>query len=214
MASAHVAPLKWEPPPADQQNSSSDRSDAHVNRNDNNWATTRSWSLRHGPMENGIMATKEAHLPDQAVPNGSSSTYLDHSTHYGPTAPTRTTDRDHRRHITQNHQHHSHGGLSEFELVPALPAQDGHFAGDVKSRRELGSMNTAVAYSQANGLPGRQRSTTASAYSHPGYTPDIAHLREQTSPVTRFLLTRVQQWPLLHSILAEKDSRRIFYFMT
>ncbi|KAI9674203.1 MAG: putative zinc transporter msc2 [Caeruleum heppii] len=33
------------------------------------------------------------------------------------------------------------------------------------------------------------------------------------SRVTGFLLERVQQWPLIYSILAEKDSRRIFYFM-
>ena len=30
---------------------------------------------------------------------------------------------------------------------------------------------------------------------------------------TRFLLQRVQHWPLLYSILVERDSRRIFYFM-
>ncbi|KAI9881996.1 MAG: hypothetical protein M1823_006285 [Watsoniomyces obsoletus] len=60
----------------------------------------------------------------------------------------------------------------------------------------------------------RSRSGTASAYNHPWYAPEIQHLREQTSPVTRYLLSSVQRWPLLYSILAEKDSRRIFYFMS
>ena len=73
--------------------------------------------------------------------------------------------------------------------------------------------NSAVAYAQVNGYKPRSRSGTASAYGHPWYAPEVAHLREHTSPLTRYLLTRVQPWPLLHSILAEKDSRRIFYFM-
>lgn len=33
------------------------------------------------------------------------------------------------------------------------------------------------------------------------------------SRFSRFILESSQKWPLLHSILAEKDSRRIFYFM-
>lgn len=33
------------------------------------------------------------------------------------------------------------------------------------------------------------------------------------SRISRFMLDSFQKWPLLHSILAEKDSRRIFYFM-
>lgn len=33
------------------------------------------------------------------------------------------------------------------------------------------------------------------------------------SRISRFMLDSSQKWPLLHSILAEKDSRRIFYFM-
>ena len=33
------------------------------------------------------------------------------------------------------------------------------------------------------------------------------------SRISRFLLGSSQKWPLLHSILVEKDSRRIFYFM-
>ena len=33
------------------------------------------------------------------------------------------------------------------------------------------------------------------------------------SRISRFMLDSSQKWPLLHSILVEKDSRRIFYFM-
>ncbi|TVY81037.1 putative zinc transporter cis4 [Lachnellula suecica] len=37
---------------------------------------------------------------------------------------------------------------------------------------------------------------------------------EPKSKFTSLLLPYVMRWPLLHAILAEKDSRRIFYFMT
>ena len=33
------------------------------------------------------------------------------------------------------------------------------------------------------------------------------------SRLTNYILPKVQSWPLLHTILTEKDSRRIFYFM-
>lgn len=42
---------------------------------------------------------------------------------------------------------------------------------------------------------------------HPG------HRELNPSKLTAVLLNLSQRWPLLHSILAEKDSRRIFYFM-
>ena len=35
----------------------------------------------------------------------------------------------------------------------------------------------------------------------------------QMSRFSEFVVQRIPHWPLLHSILAEKDSRRIFYFM-
>lgn len=40
-------------------------------------------------------------------------------------------------------------------------------------------------------------------------TPEDAQL----SRFSEFVIQRIPHWPLLHSILAEKDSRRIFYFM-
>ena len=42
---------------------------------------------------------------------------------------------------------------------------------------------------------------------------DAHHQHENHSMFTRMLLRNTQKWPLLNSILADKDSRRIFYFM-
>ena len=47
---------------------------------------------------------------------------------------------------------------------------------------------------------------------HGHHHPHAAH-HDHPSRFSEALLCLFQQWPLLHSILAEKDSRRIFYFM-
>ena len=44
---------------------------------------------------------------------------------------------------------------------------------------------------------------------HQSHTKDVAG----SSKFTKYVLCKVEPWPLLHSIVAEKDSRRIFYFM-
>ena len=41
----------------------------------------------------------------------------------------------------------------------------------------------------------------------------VQNKSEKRSRFTRLLLPYTEGWPLLHSILVEKDSRRIFYFM-
>ena len=50
---------------------------------------------------------------------------------------------------------------------------------------------------------------------HYHHHPPKAQIHEygQMSRFSAYLIQRIPQWPLLHSILVEKDSRRIFYFM-
>lgn len=49
---------------------------------------------------------------------------------------------------------------------------------------------------------------------HHHHTEPYASRRElKSSKLTNFLLGLFRNWPLVHGILAEKDSRRIFYFM-
>ena len=54
-----------------------------------------------------------------------------------------------------------------------------------------------------------------SAHPHRDHHRESSHTasHDQPSRVSETLLRLCQNWPLLHSILAEKDSRRIFYFM-
>ena len=46
-----------------------------------------------------------------------------------------------------------------------------------------------------------------------GHAHHDDHHHDGLSHISRYLLNYSKKWPLLHSILAEKDSRRIFYFM-
>jgi zinc transporter 5/7 len=45
------------------------------------------------------------------------------------------------------------------------------------------------------------------------HAPTHAKSVEPRSRFTSFILPFVQRWPLLHTIMSDKDSRRIFYFM-
>jgi zinc transporter 5/7 len=46
-----------------------------------------------------------------------------------------------------------------------------------------------------------------------GHTPSHSKSLEPRSRFTSFILPFVLRWPLIHTIMSDKDSRRIFYFM-
>lgn len=50
-------------------------------------------------------------------------------------------------------------------------------------------------------------------HSHHEHTEKHMGHHDEPSRFSKFVLRSSQEWPLLHSILVEKDSRRIFYFM-
>jgi zinc transporter 5/7 len=50
-------------------------------------------------------------------------------------------------------------------------------------------------------------------HKHLGHSHNHAPLAEPRSRFTKFLLPLMLRWPLLHTIMSDKDSRRIFYFM-
>ena len=52
-------------------------------------------------------------------------------------------------------------------------------------------------------------------YQPPSASKDhVPHGPIERSKFTSFVLPLTERWPLIHTILVEKDSRRIFYFMT
>lgn len=60
----------------------------------------------------------------------------------------------------------------------------------------------------------RASSLSSHNHHHHHHPPKIqVHEYGHMSRLSAYLIQRIPQWPLLHSILIEKDSRRIFYFM-
>lgn len=91
----------------------------------------------------------------------------------------------------------------------------------------------APAYSQSNGYEAGQATASHTHHNHSDHDnshDDHAHhdhahhdhtshghshdMAEKRSGFTHAVLPYAERWTLLHSILKEKDSRRIFYFMT
>ena len=99
-----------------------------------------------------------------------------------------------------------------------------HYQSDAHVPRQPYPSNGSFTSSEGNLLPMRNTSTTAypegSDYGIPAVGKTIIPARSHShtemghSRVTQVLLEWAQRYPLLHNILVEKDSRRIFYFMT
>ncbi|KAI0006276.1 cation efflux protein [Xylariaceae sp. FL0662B] len=70
-------------------------------------------------------------------------------------------------------------------------------------------------------LPSPEPKATIDAPKTPAYAPPTAHAHDHhhhghalgCSKFTALLLPFTSKWPLIHAIMTEKDSRRIFYFM-
>lgn len=74
-----------------------------------------------------------------------------------------------------------------------------------------GSLDTRSFFSSSNS---EHHSHHDHQHNHSHHHPTTTMHASKPSVLTAFLLRTFQHWPLLYSILAEKDSRRIFYFMT
>lgn len=73
----------------------------------------------------------------------------------------------------------------------------------------------ALVYDTHNSVSISSHHTHGHSHGHGHQHEEKGHSDHHADPsrISRYLLTKSQGWPLLHSILAEKDSRRIFYFM-
>jgi solute carrier family 30 (zinc transporter), member 5/7 len=111
-------------------------------------------------------------------------------------------------HTHSHHHSHSHGG--EHSLSPYLPTPPNSnglppISAFEKQTYQIHDLSPALSQASSYGAPSYQNHHE---HSH-NHTPPV----EPRSRFTNFLLPFVLRWPLLHTIMAEKDSRRIFYFM-
>ena len=71
----------------------------------------------------------------------------------------------------------------------------------------------AAASFSASKIDDRHLRTEAHSHSHSHHHHSNSHATVGSSGATKWLLQRTESYPLLYSILKEKDSRSIFYFM-
>lgn len=113
------------------------------------------------------------------------------------------TQSESHNHYAHAHKHsHSHERtLSESPYLPTPPYSDG--LPPISGPFEKQTCEPSPAISQLD------------SYEPPHDHHAHVHAAsvEPRSRFTSFLLPFVLRWPLLHTILADKDSRRIFYFM-
>ena len=115
---------------------------------------------------------------------------------------TQTQSESHSHHAhTHNHSHSYEGVLSRSPYLPTPPSSDGLPPISGPFDKPVYELSPAISQSQP----------FKALTDHHGHVY-VASI-EPRSRFTSFLLPFVLQWPLLHTVLADKDSRRIFYFM-
>lgn len=119
-------------------------------------------------------------------------------------------------HSEPNHEHtHSHSHVREpspSRYLPSPPYSNGlaprpfesHAYESSPALSHLGTSEPSL-----NALEIVPKGHEHHDHSHAHHTKSV----EPRSRFTSFLLPIVLRWPLLHTIMSEKDSRRIFYFM-
>lgn len=140
-------------------------------------------------------------------------------------------------HYTHDHDHqHSHSHSSQPELHDHDNGHNhnhnhGHSNGSHGDLRSGGSKMQARQHIPAPLMTGNVFSTSSTAagkllvtpknpsISEPYKAPEAKlpkHVHDHSAERSRFtnsLLPYTARWPLLHAVMTEKDSRRIFYFM-
>lgn len=116
-------------------------------------------------------------------------------------------------HPHSHHHNHSHQReRSSSPYLPTPPNSNGLPPIAAFEKQTYQAYEASPALSQAS-LYEPPSNHVPHDHSHHGHTHNHIPPAEPRSRFTNFLLPFVLRWPLLHTILAEKDSRRIFYFM-
>jgi zinc transporter 5/7 len=116
----------------------------------------------------------------------------------------------HSHHHNHNHSHQR--GRSPSSYLPTPPNSNGLPPIAAFEKQTYQSYEASPALSRAS-LYEPPLNHVPHGHSHHGHTHNHTPLAEPRSRFTNFLLPFILRWSLLHTILAEKDSRRIFYFM-
>ena len=102
----------------------------------------------------------------------------------------------------------THPTQGRTSLVPSL-APSGY--DDVKADNILNPRTLSVPANEAFEV---ERKYDAPSHSGPHHHDHSHGEPRPSSKFTKFLLPYTSKWPLLHAVMTERDSRRIFYFMS
>jgi zinc transporter 5/7 len=120
-------------------------------------------------------------------------------------------------HAHSHHHNHSHSREpSPLRYLPTLPNSNGlPPAAFEKQTHQPYELSPALSEVTTDEPPLNAANVVSHDHKHHGHSHNHNHTppAEPRSRFTKFLLPLMLRWPLLHTILAEKDSRRIFYFM-
>lgn len=116
---------------------------------------------------------------------------------------------------SQHGHHHSHSSLSPtLSTIPQTPSPSEHIHNHSHTHSHDLDDNSHVHPSQGSYFGAiEDRSHRHSHGSHDHHHHNHVHVAEKRSRVTEMILPLVESSPLLHSIMLEKDSRRLLYFM-
>lgn len=121
-------------------------------------------------------------------------------------------------HLDHSHSHarsHSHSHSREQEALSApylpTPPDSTGLLPIEKFEKQLYERSPALSTVSSYEPPLNDINVVPHDHSHHLH-PHTTHV-EPRSRFTNLILPLVLRWPLLHTIMAEKDSRRIFYFM-
>ncbi|KAE8445263.1 hypothetical protein EG329_013635 [Mollisiaceae sp. DMI_Dod_QoI] len=124
------------------------------------------------------------------------------------------THLDHDHTHSHNHSYsHSHSHEREFSQSGYLPTPPNSNGLPPVATFEKQGYELSPAPSQIDTFEPSLNSVNVIPHDH-GHLHPHSSPAEPRSRFTNFILPLVLKWPLLHAIMADKDSRRIFYFMS
>lgn len=169
-----------------------------------------SHSHSHSPSKLAPAGARSAYSP-RTMPNGSTHSHSQSAHVYTPA---------NIHHDSQSHTH-SVSPVHEDSAIPSFSTADSLRGEAEKSPYSNGSIHSPI-YSEFTGVELDQpvddhihHDHAHGSHSHGDHCGHAHHAKaaEPRSRCTKFLLRNTLNFPLLQSILLEKDSRRIFYFM-
>ncbi|KAG9245760.1 cation efflux family-domain-containing protein [Calycina marina] len=166
-------------------------------------------SHSHTPRANHSRSLKQERSIGSSHSHAQSESHLPHIHEH---------EHDHHGHSHDHNHNHNHNLNPNPSPYPLSP---------ISNSADSVSLRTIVdeKYEQAQ-FEGYQPPINIGDHSHGGHERHARshnhdhHIHKPSTPtgprsrVTSFLLPYVLQWPLIHTIISDKDSRRIFYFMS